>query len=396
MGKQNSSAKALLLTVLSLILFTPPTLRAENKITEKGKAPSLFETIWNSPKLYKNKDNPYIQDFSLIGRYHGQYWVSDSDGNRENDWENRRFYFGFNARLFRQFTVELQMNANENFDPFYKNLYDAFIKWQPPETKFEISVGRLDYVYTGMERSTSSKKIATMERALLVNQIMPGEVVGVYSKGKEGDLSYQAGLFSGSIEDEFTQFDGGFGALIGVAYTAPLFYKSGTLHLDYLYNDGDPANNAFKPYENILTLWHRGQSGPAAMGIDLTFADGTDGISDLFGLTLLPTYDFAHNIFISNDMLQLALRYHFASSSDDHGINLAKRYEQEVATGEGDSYNSFYAGLNYYLYGNKMKLMAGLEYWDMDNIGDGSSTDSSEVKTSANGWTFISGIRLYF
>ncbi|MBW1635998.1 MAG: hypothetical protein JRJ68_06960, partial [Deltaproteobacteria bacterium] len=179
MGKQNSSAKALLLTVLSLILFTPPTLRAENKITEKGKAPSLFETIWNSPKLYKNKDNPYIQDFSLIGRYHGQYWVSDSDGNRENDWENRRFYFGFNARLFRQFTVELQMNANENFDPFYKNLYDAFIKWQPPETKFEISVGRLDYVYTGMERSTSSKKIATMERALLVNQIMPGEVVGV-------------------------------------------------------------------------------------------------------------------------------------------------------------------------------------------------------------------------
>lgn len=383
--------KGVLLTTCFLGCFVPSTLWAVEEDVNNGTAKELFESIWSAPKLYKNKDNPYIQDFSLVGRYHGQYWLSDSGDAREDDWENRRFYFGFNTKLFKQFTVEVQISANEDFDPFYKGLYDAFIKWQPPETKFELSVGRLDYVYTGMERTTSSKKITTMERALLVNQLMPGEVVGIYSKGKSGDLSYQAGLFSGSIEDEFTSFDGGFGALIGLGYNLPLFYETGALHLDYLYNDGNEENNAFKPYENILTLWHQGQTGPLGIGIDLTMGTGVNDQSDVFGLTILPTYDFAHDLLIGGDKLQLAFRYHYASSADDHGLNLAKRYEREVAFGEGDSYNSFYTGLNYYIYGNKLKLMAGLEYWDMDNIED---TDTDE--NSVDGWTFITGVRLYF
>ncbi len=376
--------------------FYPMSLWADQGTTQEQQSPAVFDSIWNLSELYKNKENSYIQKFALVGRYHGQYWIADSEGNYDNDWENRRFYLGFNAKLFKQFTLEVQININDDFDPFYKALYDAFIKWENSDNNFAVSVGRLDYVYTGMERTTSSKKIKTMERALIVNQVMPGEVIGIYVKDKKGAFSYQAGLFSGSIEDEFTSFEGGFAALLGIGYELPLFYDKGALHLDYLYNNGDEDNNAFKPYENIISLWHEGQRGPLGIGIDLTAAGGVDEQSDVFGLTLLPTYDLVHNMFLSGDKLQLALRYHYASSSDEYGLKFNKRYEQPVTSGKGDSYNGYYLGLNYFIYQQKLKLMTGIEYFDMGGVADEDAEHTLTGDRSVDGWNFISGVRLYF
>ncbi len=355
-----------------------------------------FATIWDTVKLYSDKDNPYIQSFSLVGRYHGQYWIADSENNRAEKWENRRMYFGFNSKFSQQFTLEIQANLNDDLNPVYKGLYDAFVKWETPDKDFAGSVGRLDYVFTGMERSTSSKKIKTMERALLVNQIMPGEVFGLYLEGKLDHFSYQTGLFSGSIEDELTDFKGGFGALVGVAHNAPLYYDKGTIHLDYLYNNGNTDNNAFKPYKHIVSLWHQGQKGNLGVDLDITTATGTEGKSDLFGITILPTYDFARNLILSGDKIQLAMRYHHASSSDASGLVFNKRYEQKVAVGKGDSYNSYYIGLNYYIYMQKLKLMTGFEYFDMDGVTADTDTSLSSSNESIHGWNFISGIRLYF
>jgi len=374
---------------LSVSLFAHAT-------TQEEQSPTVFASIWNLPRLYENKDNPYIQSFALVGRYHGQYWTADSEGNYDNGWENRRMYLGFNARVFKQFTLEAQISINDDFDPFYRALYDAFIKWENADNDFAVSVGRLDYVYTGMERTTSSKKIKTMERALVVNLVMPGEVIGGYAKGKIGGLTYQTGLFSGSIEDEFTSFEGGFAALLGFSYEVPLFYDKGMLHLDYLYNNGDEDNNAFKPYENIVSFWHEGQKGPLGVGIDLTAASGVDEQSDVFGLTLLPTYDLIRNLIVSGDKLQLALRYHYASSSDDYGLQFNKRYEQPVTSGKGDSYNSYYLGLNYFIYQQKLKLMTGLEYFDMGGVADEDEENTIAGNRSVDGWNFISGVRLYF
>ena len=364
--------------------------------SQEEQSPAGFESIWNLSELYKNKENPFIQKFDLVGRYHGQYWIADSEGNYDNDWENRRMYVGFNAKIFQNFTLEVQININDDFDPFYNGLYDAFLQWEDDAEDFAISIGRLDYVYTGMERTTSSKKIKTMERALIVNQVMPGEVIGIYVKDKKGAFSYQAGLFSGSIEDEFTSFEGGFAALLGIGYELPLFYDKGSLHLDYLYNNGDEDNNAFKPYENIISLWHEGQKGPLGIGIDLTAASGVDEQSDVFGLTLLPTYDLVQNLFLSGDKLQLALRYHYASSSDEYGLKFNKRYEQPVTSGKGDSYNGYYLGLNYFIYQQKLKLMSGIEYFNMGGVADEDEENTLTGDRSVDGWNFISGVRLYF
>lgn len=383
--------KAILFSIISTIVISPATAYAqEGDITEK--TPAIFPKIWATPKLYTNKENSFVQSINLVGRYHGQYWWAESEGNNDQDWENRRMYLGFNAKIFHNFTMEVQININDDFDPVYKGLYDAFIKWQPSDSNFSISGGRLDYVYTGMERSTSSKKIKTMERGLLIGQVMPGEVIGVYINDTVGDLSYQTGLFSGSIKDEFTDFKGGFGALFGIDYKLPLFYDTGSLHLDYLYNNGNVNNNAFKPYDNIISLWHEGKKGVIAFGIDITAATGIETQSDVLGLTLLPTCDIGHHLLLDNDTLQLAMRYHYASSTDKYGLQFTKRYEKPVTSGSGDSYNAFYIGLNYFIYQQKLKLMAGVEYFTMDNVADG----TGEVKNSVNGWNGSTGIRLYF
>ena len=54
----------------------------------------------------------------------------------------------------------------------------------------------------------------------------------------------------------------------------------------------------------------------------------------------------------------------------------------------GEEYGAVYAGLNWFLRGHKLKLMAGVEYARMnDRAGDGGDYE---------GWTLFTGVRLHF
>ena len=211
-----------------------------------GQDVNIYDKIWSLPVLYENTDNARIQSFSLIGRYHGQYWSVHADQGNNADWENRRKIFGFSSRWFKHFTVQAQMYLKTNDGgSLYGGLYEAYLKWTPPDSGMSISVGRLDYLFTGYERSKSSKKINVIERGLLVNQIMPAEVIGAHLRGGKGRFSYHAGLFSQSIEQEFDDFNSGSAAVIGASYDTKLLFEKGSLHLDYLHNSGDSEGNAF-------------------------------------------------------------------------------------------------------------------------------------------------------
>ena len=226
----------------------------------------LYERMWELFRLYENESNSVVQGGSIIGRYQGQYWAVDSAQGSEGGWENRRMFLGAEARCFHQLTLQAQMRASEDFNPFYDGLFQAFAEWSP-DGNFSTAVGRVDFLLAGLERSTSSTRIPTFERGLLVNQLMPGEVVGAVAKGEPGRFHYRAGVFSGSIDPEFTTFEGGVGTMAGIGHDLPVFYEKGVLHLDYVFNDGDPLNNAFKPYDHILSLWHRGEVGPLGVGV---------------------------------------------------------------------------------------------------------------------------------
>ena len=101
---------------------------------------------------------------------------------------------------------------------------------------------------------------------------------------------------------------------------------------------------------------------------------------NVWGLVLMPLYSFS-------EQRQIVLRYTYIDSSDDNGISLG-RYEREVVSGRGDSYNEFYAGLNVYIYGQKLKWQTGLQYTKMDDAAD----DGGDY----SGWGLTTGMRMYW
>jgi phosphate-selective porin OprO and OprP len=339
--------------------------------------------------VYHNESNAAIQAFAINTVYQGQYWTVDAKQGNASGWENRRIYIGGSAEFLHQFNVQAMVKISDTFDPVYDGLHTAILEWKPDQS-VSVSVGRLDYLsFAGPEHSASSTRLSTFELGLLVNQLAPTEIAGALLQGKEGRLSGNVGLVSGSTTKTFTDFAGGFGVLAGVSYDLPLFYDSGSINLDYVFNNGNPSNNALKPYDHVLSLWHQGRVGPLGVGLQLIGAHGLGDHPAVFGVTAQAAWLCAKDVFRKGDAFQAVLRYQYAVSDGDNGLNLQQRYEQEVVPGGvGNAYNAVYVGLNYLLHGNQLKLMNGVEYSVMQ--------DSALGHDSFNGWTFITGVRLYF
>ena len=56
----------------------------------------------------------------------------------------------------------------------------------------------------------------------------------------------------------------------------------------------------------------------------------------------------------------------YLDSDEDGGIRL-NRYEREIVGGRGETYHEIYVGLNWFLYGHKLKWQTGIQYTDMDS-----------------------------
>ena len=156
-------------------------------------------------------------------------------------------------------------------------------------------------------------------------------------------------------------------------------------HFDYIYNADDDINTSVTGYRHAVATGVYLENGPFSLAADVMYATGE---VDVWGATIMPA------IFLVEDKLQLVGRYHFADTDDTDGLSLRPRYEQqapELTDIRGDQYHSFYAGLNYYLYGNRVKLMTGLEFASMK--------DQSDVDISLEnyrGFTWLTGINMSF
>ena len=82
---------------------------------------------------------------------------------------------------------------------------------------------------------------------------------------------------------------------------------------------------------------------------------------------------------------QLVLRYTWLRSDEDGGVRFG-RYERELVDVRGDRYREVFAGLNWYLYGHKLKWQTGLQKTRMD--------DATDSGGDYDGWGFTTGLRL--
>jgi phosphate-selective porin OprO/OprP len=397
---------------------------ASGLLLGKFTGESAYDKAWSAFTLYKDDSNSVLQEFSLQGRFQVQYADGHSDNghfdiedfkaasgkNEQTVWDDhfeaRRARLGIKSKWFQSFKLEGQIDVDttEGLGNFYLDIYDLYLTYAQSDA-FNVTIGKTK-VKLGREQEISSKEILTMERSLTANLFFPGELTGVMVNGKgiQEHWLYEAGIYGSDRTREFSNFEHGGIMLgkIGYDFASQAGLDSAVASFHYMHNTApgyqgaelvdnyySSASPAFSDSIGLNVDMVQGRFGLTA---DLLYGFGYEGTavqkgakvaldqSDVFGVSLIPTYFIAEGV-------QLVGRVQLATSSDPDGISLPGRYEKTSPDGtidsKGNTYASVYAGVNYYLYGHKLKLMNGVENsW----LGGGAYA----------GTTFLSGLRFSF
>jgi phosphate-selective porin OprO/OprP len=373
-----------------LTIGIPLGLQAE----ESDPMKDTFDEAWSLVKLYENKDNPILQKLTFTGRLQLDYAMVNGEGSplagvNDDDisydfggW--RRLRGGFKATLFQDITLHGEGDFDLDEAPVYQRLTDSYIAWTPNDA-FGIKIGKQGMGFT-LDGSTSSKELITIDRNNLSNNLwFTNEYVpGITVEGTSANWLYTFGLFSQGGEDgEFGDFDQGTSWLASVGYNLAdtLGVEEAVVRFDYVFNEETPATDMFtnRNLGNIYSLNGSFEQEDFGIRADLSYGDGFLGQSDIWGLVVMPYYNLT-------DKIQAVFRYTYLNSSDPDGIRFA-RYETNPLNGNrGDEYQEAYLGLNYYLYGHKLKVQTGLQYVSMnDDANNGGEFD---------GWSWTTGFRL--
>ena len=371
------------MTILAIPIQTLNVIAVCEAAEADGENVSVFDNVWSYAILYENEDNRFMQKFALSGRLQLDSAWFDADEGDFNDVLWRRFRFGFKSDVFRNWVVHLEgdFNLNNKLEEMYNRLTDAYIGWSPTNN-LTIKALKQSAGFT-LDGATSSKKLLTMQRNNLTNNLWftSEYFTGLLAKGEIGpNWCYTAGVFSSDGSDELSQFEASYFTLASLGYLIDsLKLDKGLIRVDYVYNDED-VNADTRDFSQVLSLVTQWEIGSWGVWTDISAGKGYAEQSDVWGMALLPFYNF-------NKHIQTVLRYTYISSKDDNGLRLG-RYEREIVEGRGNEYNEIYGGINIYFYGQKFKWQTGLQYTTIkDDADDGGKYD---------GWGLSTGLRFYW
>ena len=335
---------------------------------EQATAQSTYDDIWKLAEWYHNDQNEAVQSVLFSGRFQYEFAAVDADQGTHDEWNVRRMRLGVKSELFSRFTVHVEAGFNpQERAPFYKRLTDVYVEWEASDI-FTLTVGKQGVPFT-MEGSTSSKELLAIDRSSLANNMwFPEEYMpGVGASGGRSNWVYQLGVYSGGSKNrEFGEFDGSaFGLLsLGYDFSEALGVEDALLTGNYVYQDPDSHNTFTRQLQHMASVNFRFEVDRWGFRFDFSSASGYMGQSDLWGVMTMPFFNVTSRF-------QIVGRHTSLRSQGANGVRLA-RYENQVTAGRGDRYNEFYAGVNYYFYGHKLKLQSGVQFADMnDGAADG-------------------------
>ncbi|WP_367870900.1 porin [Luteolibacter sp. Populi] len=378
----------LLLPAVALLAMPAKAFEFDPFGTPSEEETAGFKKAWDFFVLYQNDKNPILEEFKLIGKYQGQYYWVDSDQGDTDAWEDRRSRFGFDAKMFEK-TIEIRatFQSTDNFDPVYNGLEDAYIKWKPSKN-FTLTAGHIKPLIGYFDWLQSSDLQQTFDSSQVFNQLRVNRILGLTAEGKVGDFSWQAGAYSNDSDKEFGKFGGEYSFGAGVGYDAKecFGWERADFRLDWIHSGHDKDDFLFTRYDDLVSATFWAQEGPFQLVVEAFNASGGEGRDgDVFGFFIQPMYD------IIPKRLQLVGRYSYTTGDGADSVYRQTRYESEAPLltggGRGDEYNAIYLGAQYFIYGDKLKLMAGGEYADLDGGGNGGDYQ---------GVTWLTGARFYF
>ena len=347
-----------------------------------------YDKIWDKVTLYENEDNSLVSKFWLTGRLQGEYhsFENDESGVDHDDYDWRRFRFGFKATLFGDFTLhsEADLGLENRGRPLYNQLTDTYLSWST-EGGVKFKLGKQSAPFT-LDGSTSSKKLYTLERNQIADNIWFRQEYfpGISASGAVNEIDYFAGIYSNDNKPEFDGAfkHGQFGIIsLGKDYAETFNFEKSYFRLDFMLHEDNGNNDVedFSDWNGAYSLVTKWENNDWYFWTDLSFADRKNG--DVWGIQLMPFYDITDNT-------QAIFCYTHLESSENNQLR-ASRWEDRLpprgSVGRGDALTEYFVGLNYFLYGHKLKWQNGLQYTEMDK------TDGT---TAYDGWGFTTAFRI--
>jgi phosphate-selective porin OprO/OprP len=335
------------------------------------RATQLFDQLWGFATLYDDPGNPVLKKLAFRGRFHADFPLYEADQGDYSEPQVRRLRLGAKAEWLADLVTHVEVDIDTTCeqgeicgDDPYEGLTDAYLGWTP-HALFELKVGKFSAPFT-LDGATSSNRLLTPERNNVSNNLwFPVEYhAGVGASGRHESWRYRFGAYSSSTTEEFGDFDGGYFLLFTLAhdFSERLHAREALLSFDYVYNEADVKNVSTRPLGHVWSLNLRYDAGSWGLRSDLSGGLGYGTQPDLIGFVVTPFYRFL-------DCFELVGRYTFLNSFDDNGVRLA-RYESRIESGLGDRYNELFFGLNWYLYGHKLKWQTGVKLTQMDDAAD--------------------------
>lgn len=400
----NSLKRICLALPLAVALAVTQSARAQTAVTStadtKQAAPAQAKSIsdfFDLGHLYRDDTNPFLEEFDLTGRLQADFYHSGATtGNpskyREADFfEFRRFRIGEDA-WFADRHFELKADLDTNLQSrhaqrvFYNRMTNLFVGIVVDDA-FKLKIGKQE-PHFGYDREVSDTLQPFFERSFFDDQVFNNTandyVTGATAYGNIGHLGYAASIYSDNVNKEFGTFNGGQGYLGEINYDLKSALKSDKAlwTLDYLNVEGLSAHsNVFNTTRNAVATYFDYKKGRAGLVTQFGYLDGIPTKGDVYQLMLMPTYDIT-------DKLQVELRYALGLGTEDNSITMLTRQEAQVAKGKGSELNSLYLGMNYFISGYNLHLMAGVQY---DRL-----TGGTGANAGFDGWTPLAGFRMFF
>ena len=389
---------------------------------------------WLSSKpgtLYKDAGNPWVSEVQIVGRYHWNAAYIDGEGTNGKEFsetytDSRRFRLGAKISFLNYLTFKGAVNLVDDQRFNGKELeygyqdFDEAVFSLDAQRLFGVSqldvltfnYGRFKW-HGGLEARTSSNELLTVERSAITNKLyQSARPTGFTINAVKGKLNGLVGIYSSddNVPDGISRNVEGFGGWNdGLMYNAEVIY-SATDDLrfgwEFLYNDADVrTEDSLLQYKWATTLSMEYAIGNGGINVEGFYGDNGDVTTgnvkknakrsgEFWAVTVTPYY------WIVPAKLQAVVQLMYAGSEEPEGIRTNSRYFRAtsygsggspniVNSGYGDELTTVYAGLNYLICGDNLKVQAGVEYTALN-------TPSKKGASNPDAVTYLFGFRSFF
>lgn len=362
-------------------IIASPAVVGQNKELVEALVENGHLTIEQAEKILQ-PDKPAVtsagtnfKDFRIRGRIQTQFGYvraeDDTGSESYSTLEVRRIRLGVVGNLLQNVRAQLEMNLVPGSDV---SMRSAFLQWREHEAAY-VKVG-YDRPLFGLERTTSSASIFTVERSHLTNTIIADDMLGVSVEGKVAPFSYGAGVYTnrdGTNPNNDARYLYNVSAGVSLDHLMPEDHRL-RFRADVLLNDDSGGNFGFEEGFSLSVAYG---VGPFDVSAEYLHANRFDG-NTTNGWYLLPSY------FVT-EKFQLVGRYEWMDSDAPNGIRSPSRYSRRVGDLRGDGYQALYAGVNYYIKGDANKLMFGIELSELENT----PTGDQDAVTAYGAWRVL-------